>query len=122
VAATLAGAQTLEHERLVAVFQPHLFSRTASLAGEFGVALARADVVVVLDVYPARERAEDHPGVSGLAIAEAAADAGSGRPVYWLPSFAVAEPVLAGLLEERDVCVVMGAGNVDALAHALVGE
>jgi UDP-N-acetylmuramate--alanine ligase len=121
VAATLGGAATLEHERLVAVFQPHLYSRTASLAGEFGAALARADVVVVLDVYPARERAEDHPGVSGLLIAEAAADAAGGRPVYWLPSFAAAEPVLAGLLGEGDVCVVMGAGDVDVLARALVG-
>jgi UDP-N-acetylmuramate--alanine ligase len=121
VAATLAGAGTLEHERLVAVFQPHLYSRTASLAREFGAALARADVVVVLEVYPARERAEDHPGVSGLLIAEAAADAAGGRPVYWLRSFPAAEAVLGGLLEAGDVCVVMGAGNVDGLARALVG-
>ena len=52
--------------RVVAVFQPHLYSRTQRLAREFGAALARADVVAVLDVYPARERAEDFPGVSGL--------------------------------------------------------
>jgi len=120
VAATLDGARTLEHDRLVAVFQPHLYSRTASLAREFGLALARADVVVVLDVYPARERAEDHPGVSGLLIAEAAAEAGGGRPVYWLPTFAAAEPVLAEMLGTGDVCVVMGAGDVDALARRLV--
>jgi UDP-N-acetylmuramate--alanine ligase len=120
VAATLEGARTLEHSRLVAVFQPHLYSRTASLAHDFGVALARADVVVVLDVYPARERAEDHPGVSGLLIAEAAAEAAGGRPVYWLPTFAAAEPVLAEMLQAGDVCVVMGAGDVDALARRLV--
>ncbi len=120
VAATLAGARTLEPRRLVAVFQPHLFSRTASLAREFGAALAAADVVVVLDVYPARERAEDHPGVSGLLIAEAAADAANGRPVYWLAGFAEAELVLAAMLGEGDVCVVMGAGNVDGLARGLL--
>ncbi len=120
VAATLEGARTLEHSRLVAVFQPHLYSRTASLAHDFGVALARADVVVVLDVYPARERAEDHPGVSGLLIAEAAAEAAGGRPVYWLGTFAAAEPVLAEMLQAGDVCVVMGAGDVDALARRLV--
>ncbi len=120
VAATLEGARTLEHSRLVAVFQPHLYSRTASLAHDCGVALARADVVVVLDVYPARERAEDHPGVSGLLIAEAAAEAAGGRPVYWLPTFAAAEPVLAEMLQAGDVCVVMGAGDVDALARRLV--
>jgi UDP-N-acetylmuramate--alanine ligase len=120
VAATLAGARTLQHRRLVAVFQPHLFSRTASLAREFGVALASADVVVVLDVYPARERAEEHPGVSGLLIAEAAADGAAGRPVYWLAGFAEAQGALAGMLGEGDVCVVMGAGDVDRLARGLV--
>jgi len=120
IEATLRGARTLAHKRLVAVFQPHLYSRTALLAREFGRALALADAVAVLDVYPARERAEDHPGVSGLLIARACADAGDGRPVYWLPSFAAAEPVLRGVLMEGDVCVVMGAGDVDALGHALV--
>jgi UDP-N-acetylmuramate--alanine ligase len=120
IAATLRAARTLEHRRLVAVFQPHLYSRTALLAREFGHALALADAIVVLDVYPARERAEDHPGVSGLVIARASADAGAGRPVYWTPSFAEAERVLGGLLEAGDVCVVMGAGDVDALGRALV--
>jgi len=120
VAATLAAARTLAHTRLVAVFQPHLFSRTAMFARELGAALAQADVAVVLDVYPARERAEDNPGVSGLLVAEAAADAAAGRPVYWLPTFADAEPVLHELLGAGDLCVVMGAGDVDGLARLLV--
>ena len=121
VAATLRAARTLDGEgRLVAVFQPHLFSRTALLAREFGAALALADVVAVLDVYPARERAEDHPGVSGLLIAEAAADAAAGKPVYWLPSFAEAESVLKGVLGAGDVCLAMGAGDVDELGRQLV--
>jgi UDP-N-acetylmuramate--alanine ligase len=106
----------------VAVFQPHLYSRTTLLAREFGRALALADVVVVLDVYPARERGEDHPGVSGLLIAESCADAAPGRPVYWLPTFADAEPVLRDLLEAGDLCVVMGAGDVDALGRALAAS
>ena len=122
VAATLDAARTLAHSRLVAVFQPHLYSRTALLARDFGVALAQADVIAVLDVYPARERAQDHPGVSGLQIAEAAADTAGGRPVYWLPTFADAEPVLEQLLEDGDLCVVMGAGDVEALAWRLVSE
>jgi UDP-N-acetylmuramate--alanine ligase len=122
VAATLAGARTLAHRRLVAVFQPHLYSRTRLLAREFGEALASADAVVVLDVYPARERAADFPGVSGLLLAEAAADAAGGRPVYWLPGFDAAERVLDGLLDDGDVCVVMGAGDVDALARRLAAS
>jgi UDP-N-acetylmuramate--alanine ligase len=103
------------------VFQPHLYSRTARLAGEFGAALARADVIAVVDVYPARERAEDFPGISGLTIAEAAADAAAGRPVLWLPDFAAAERVLGPRLRDGDLCLVLGAGNVDALGRRLVG-
>jgi UDP-N-acetylmuramate--alanine ligase len=105
---------------VVAVFQPHLYSRTQRLAREFGVALARADVVVVLDVYPARERAEDFPGVSGLLVAEAAADAANGRPVLWLPTFDAAEDVLRAELREGDLCLVLGAGDVDALGRRLL--
>ena len=121
IAATLRAARTLPHRRLVAVFQPHLYSRTTLMAREFGIALAEADTIVVLDVYPARERAEDFPGVSGLTLAETAADAAEGRPVYWLPGFEEARVVLAGLLEKGDVCLVMGAGDVDALGRMLVG-
>jgi UDP-N-acetylmuramate--alanine ligase len=120
VAATIDAARTLGARRVVAVFQPHLYSRTARLAGEFGAALARADVVAVLDVYPARERAEDFPGISGLTIAEAAADAARGRPVLWLPDFAAAERVLGPRLHDGDLCLVLGAGNVDALGRRLV--
>ena len=87
VAATIAAARTLAPARLVAVFQPHLYSRTRALAREFGRALAGADIVVVLAVYPARERAEDFPGVDGHLIAAATADAAGGRPVAWMPSF-----------------------------------
>jgi len=120
VQATLDAARTLEPRRLVAVFQPHLYSRTELLAKEFGRALAHADVIAVLDVYGARERAEDHAGVSGLLIAEASADRADGRPVYWLPTFADAEPPLRALLDPGDVCLVMGAGDVEALGRALV--
>ena len=120
VAATLAAARTLAPARLVAVFQPHLYSRTAAFAREFGAALAAADAIAVLDVYPAREAAADFPGVSGLAVARAAADAARGRPVYWLPDRVAAQAVLDALAREGDLVVVMGAGDVDALGRALV--
>jgi UDP-N-acetylmuramate--alanine ligase len=120
VAATLQAARTLAPKRLIAVFQPHLYSRTAMLSREFGQALAHADAIAVLDVYAARERAEDHPGVSGLAVARAAAEHAHGRTVLWLPGLAAARSVLAGVLREGDVCVVMGAGDSDVLARELV--
>jgi UDP-N-acetylmuramate--alanine ligase len=121
VRATLDGARTLAPARLVAVFQPHLFSRTAALAREFGMALALADLVVVLDIYPARERAEDWPGVTGKLVADAAADAAPGKPVAWLPGFDAAEQYLNAHLRPGDVCVMLGAGNVDSLGRRLVG-
>jgi UDP-N-acetylmuramate--alanine ligase len=122
VAATIDAARTRRPRRVVAVFQPHLYSRTLRLAYEFGAALARADVAAVLDVYPARERAADFPGVSGLLVAEAAADAARGRTVLWLPDFDVAERALRALLREGDLCLVLGAGDVDELGRRLVGD
>jgi len=119
VRAALEAARTLEPKRLIACFQPHLYSRTRKLAREFGRALALADVVVVMDVYPARERAEDFPGVSGLLVAAAAADAAGGRPVWWLPRSDDAERMLSGELREGDVLLTLGAGDVDRVARSL---
>jgi UDP-N-acetylmuramate--alanine ligase len=120
VAATLAAARTLNAPRVVAVFQPHLYSRTRALAGAFGSALAAADVIVVLAVYPSRERAEDFPGVTGKAVADAAAEAAGGRTVAWLPAFDDAERFLRATLRAGDLCLTMGAGDVDALGRRLL--
>jgi UDP-N-acetylmuramate--alanine ligase len=119
VQATLAAARTLEPRRLVACFQPHLYSRTRMLAREFGRALALADLIVVLDVYRARERPEDFPGIGGFLVAQAAADAAGGRPVWWLPAIDDAEAQLRGELTEGDLLLTLGAGNVDELARRL---
>ena len=122
VRAALEGARTLAPRRLVAAFQPHLYSRTRMLSREFGRALALADLVVVLDVYRARERPEDFPGVNGFLIAEAAADFAGGRPVWWLPQLDEAERQLRAELEEGDLLVTIGAGNVDELAERLISS
>jgi UDP-N-acetylmuramate--alanine ligase len=120
VAAAVAAAHTLAARRLVVVFQPHLYSRTRALAREFGVALAGADICAVLDVYPARERAEDFPGVDGRLVAAAAADAAGGREVAWVPTMDDARRWLDVTLRPGDLCVVMGAGPIDSLGRALV--
>jgi UDP-N-acetylmuramate--alanine ligase len=75
----------------------------------------------VLDVYPARERAEDFPGVTGRLVAAAAADAAAGRPVAWLPGFGEAEAYLRSALREGDVLLTLGAGDVDSLGRRLLG-
>jgi len=120
VRATLEAARTLGAKRVFAVFQPHLYSRTRMLARDFGRALALADAVAVLDVYPARERAEDHPGVSGLTVARTAAEAARGRRVWWTPSQDDAARALESQLGAGDVVVTLGAGDVDRLAARLV--
>ncbi len=118
VAAALAAARSVAEGRVVAVFQPHLFSRTRALGREFGAALAAADVPVVLDVYPARERADDFPGVTGRLVAAAVADAGS--PVLWLPHPDDVRRILPPILRASDLVLVLGAGDVDALGRSLV--
>ena len=87
VRAALSALRELAPDRLVAVFQPHLYSRTKAMAADFGSALALADEIVVLDVYPAREEpVGDLAGVSGLDVARAAADRAGGRRVLWAPA------------------------------------
>ncbi len=120
IAATIAAARTLAPQRLVAVFQPHLFSRTERLAADFGRALAQADLIVVLDIYRSRERPEDFPGVDGRLIAAATADAASGREVCWAPTFEDARRLLEQRLRAGDCCLILGAGDVRALGEDLV--
>jgi UDP-N-acetylmuramate--alanine ligase len=122
VAAALAAARTLRPDRLVAVFQPHLYSRTRALAREFGLALSAADLPMVLDVYRARERPEDFSGVDGRLVASATADAGEGRRVAWLPSFDDARRFLEVTLRPGDLCLLMGAGDIDSLGRSLVSD
>lgn len=134
VRAALSALRELRPTRLIAVFQPHLYSRTKALAEEFGAALALADEVAVLDVYPAREQpVGELAGVSGLDVAQAAAERMGGRRVWWLPRADVAERALADLLDRtggypdhgRDadgsgpVLVTIGAGDVFKLGEAL---
>jgi UDP-N-acetylmuramate--alanine ligase len=123
VAAALAALRELEPKRLIAVFQPHLYSRTKALAGGFGRALADADLIGVLDVYPAREQPVGPlAGVSGLDVVRSAADHADGRPVWWLVDAERAERALAPQLRHDDLVVTIGAGDIYRLADALVTE
>jgi UDP-N-acetylmuramate--alanine ligase len=123
VAAALEALRELAPRRLIAVFQPHLYSRTKALADRFGAALAAADEVGVLDVYPAREQPVGPlAGVSGLAVARAAADHAQGRPVWWLVDADRARRALAPRLGEGDLLVTIGAGDIFELADALVQD
>jgi UDP-N-acetylmuramate--alanine ligase len=119
VAAALRGARQVVGEgRLVVVFQPHLYSRTRDFAAEFGTALGLADVVLLLDVYGARE--DPLPGVTAALIAQAVPlPAGC---VHYEPCWADVPARLADLVRPGDVVVTMGAGDVTALGPLLVAE
>jgi len=123
VRAVLSALRELEPERLIAVFQPHLYSRTKALAEEFGAALALADEAVVLDVYPAREQpVGELAGVSGLLVARAAAERMGGRPVCWAPTVERALAAVRRRLGEGRIVVTIGAGDVVRVADALAAE
>ncbi len=123
VAASLSALRELPHKRLIAVFQPHLYSRTKALAGRFGRALAGADEIGVLDVYAAREQPTGElEGVSGMQVAQAAAEAAPGRRVMWLGDIELAERTLGSELGPGDILVTIGAGDVFRLADRLTGR
>lgn len=100
------------HQRLVVVFQPHLYSRTAQYVHEFAEALSLADFVVVTDIYPARE--DPLPGVSSACIAELLT-----VPHLYVPSRHLLARTLKRLAQPDDVIVGMGAGNIGEFAPAL---
>lgn len=115
-------------DRLVVAFQPHLYSRTRDFAGEFAAALSGADVVVVTDVYAARE--EPLPGVTGSLIADlvagASAPAGpsarpSARPeVHHVPDVARLATMLSALVRAGDLVVTVGAGDITGVGPQLL--
>ena len=120
IAATLEGArQAYPGRRLVAVFQPHLYSRTALQGEGMGRALAASDVVVVTDVYAAREAPV--AGVSGRLVADAARAAGSAE-VHWVPARDELAARVAGLVRAGDVVLTIGAGDVTAVGRELLGR
>jgi UDP-N-acetylmuramate--alanine ligase len=121
VAATIQAARELGARRVIAAFQPHLYSRTKALAPELGAALAAADEVAVLDIYPAREEPVGAlAGVSGLMVASEAADRARGGRVWWLPTAEQAAQAIGPRLREGDLLITIGAGDIHKLAETLV--
>jgi UDP-N-acetylmuramate--alanine ligase len=117
IEATLEAARSAAPgRRIVAIFQPHLFSRTRDFAPQFGQALARADLVVLTGIYPAREK--PIPGVTSELIVESARQAGV--EVVFVPERAEVVESVAALLKQGDLCITLGAGDLDRAARELV--
>ena len=119
ISATLAAARAAHPDRrIVAVFQPHLFSRTRDFAGEFGRSLAEADSIWVTDVFPAREKPIE--GVTGELIELATRHAG-GQVRYHEDVSTLADAIM-NELAAGDLLLTMGAGSVDLVAHAVLAR
>jgi UDP-N-acetylmuramate--alanine ligase len=117
IAATLAAAHTgWPERRVVLVFQPHRYTRTRDLLDDFATVLSAADVVIVLDVYAAGEA--PIAGADGRAIARAVRTRGAVEPVF-VESLDALQPVLESLLEDGDLLLTMGAGDIGAYAAGL---
>jgi UDP-N-acetylmuramate--alanine ligase len=111
-----AARQAFPGRRLVAVFQPHLYSRTKRLGDALGEALSGADLVVVTDVYAARERPV--AGVSGEQVANAATRAGV-RTIYE-PERDRLGPRVREVIQSGDVVLTLGAGDITRVGRELV--
>ncbi|HSL19364.1 MAG TPA: UDP-N-acetylmuramate--L-alanine ligase [Methylomirabilota bacterium] len=118
VAVLEAARQAMPGRRLVAVFQPHLYSRTRDFAEGFARALLGADVALVLPIYPARER--PIAGVDASLVVAAARRLGH-RAVSVGPPVADAAEAVGALLEPGDVLLTLGAGDVHRVAEAWLG-
>ena len=118
VRATLDAARPGPWRRVVAVFQPHRYSRTRAFADDFGASFAGADRVVVTDVYGAGE--EPVPGVTGKLVADAVCRALPGRPVAYLPHRDELISYLAATSKPGDAVLTLGAGDVTAVGEELL--
>jgi len=119
IRATLAGAKAGWRRRTVCVFQPHLYSRTRDFYDDFGRAFFNADVLIVTDVYPARE--EPIQGVSGELIANAAKEFGH-KQVHYVPDKKEVPGFLKTITRAGDIVITMGAGDIWKFGEEYIRE
>ena len=119
VAAAIDAARAQSPARVVVVFQPHLYSRTAALAGRFGEALAAADEAVVTEIYPAREQPVE--GVTAKLVVDALAERRPGMPLAYEPTLEEAADYLRARVREGDMILTVGAGDVRRVGDLLLG-
>ncbi len=120
VRALLASAQEAGWSRVVAVFQPHRYTRTRDLLGDFGAALALADVIAISDIYAAGE--DPIPGLTGRSLVQEVLEVRPWAEVAWVPTLDDAAAWLRAVLRPGDLCLTVGAGDVSSLGRRLVAE
>lgn len=115
VKVTLAAAKSF-NRRIVAIFQPHTFTRTQAMWQEFAKSFDDADIVIITGIYPAREKPIE--GVTGRLIADKLRS--SGKEVYYFESLAEIAENLNSILKESDLLITIGAGNVCNIAEGFI--
>jgi len=110
IAATLAAARDEDHSRIVGVFQPHRYSRTAGMWRALGESLRGADVVIVTDVYGAGE--DPVVGITGKLLIDALVEAAPGKRAVYLPKRLDLAPFLAREVRDGDLVLTLGAGDI----------
>lgn len=120
VAAVLATARAGGWRRIVCVYQPHRYTRTAALWREFGQVFADADLVAFTDVYAAGE--PPRPGISGKLLVDALLDVEPYKRVAWFPHRRDLQRYLAHELQPGDLCLTLNAGDLTTLPDELIGE
>jgi UDP-N-acetylmuramate--alanine ligase len=118
IRATLTAAQNYPHDRLVLVFQPHTYSRTKAFLNDFAEVLSLADVVVLADIYAAREK--NTYDISSRDILQKLME--KGTECYYFPSFEEIEQFLLKKCMHGDLLITMGAGNVVEIGEFLLGK
>jgi UDP-N-acetylmuramate--alanine ligase len=118
IRATLTAAKNYPHDRLVVVFQPHTYSRTKAFLDDFAEVLSLADVVVLTDIYAAREKNTYH--ISSKDLLQRLKE--HGTECYYFPSFGEIEQFLLKKCMNGDLLITMGAGNIVDIGEFLLGK
>lgn len=119
IKATLAALKGLKFSRLIAVFQPHRYTRTKLLSGEFGKSFDLADYIIVTDIYPAGERPQE--GISGKLIYDKIKERLPDRQIYFLAKEEIAAHILR-IIKPHDLLITLGAGDIVKICDELVGK
>ncbi len=119
IAATLATARTGPNKRVVVMFQPHRFTRTLALKDLFGLSFQKADHVFVADIYPASET--PIPGVTGQTVVESALACGH-PSAHFVPKTSKIHEAAGAVLEEGDLVLSLGAGNIHEAGNRLAAD
>jgi UDP-N-acetylmuramate--alanine ligase len=120
IKATLSAAQNLPHRKLWCVFQPHTYTRTLALFDEFAEAFEQADVLILADIYAAREK--DIYNINSEKLAEKISASHPDKPVYYMGDFQEIAAFINEKAEEGDLVITMGAGDVFKIGRMILGD